>query len=113
LQPKQVEVIIARVEDDEEIQVNESELDEMWSFVSKKSNPRWLWHAIDRSTGQVLAYVFGRRNDGEHLRFAISKNTQRSSRGKLRQLTKPKQEDCASNNCGINRNIMPTPTAIG
>jgi insertion element IS1 protein InsB len=25
--------------------------------------PRWLWHAIDRSTGQVLAYVFGRRSD--------------------------------------------------
>jgi insertion element IS1 protein InsB len=35
----------------------------MWSFVSKKTNPRWLWHAIDRSTGQVLAYVFGRRKD--------------------------------------------------
>jgi len=33
------------------------------SYVSKKSNPRWLWHAIDRRTGQVLAYVFGRRND--------------------------------------------------
>ncbi len=69
LQPKQVEVIIARVEDDEEIQVDESELDEMWSFVSKKSNPRWLWHAIDRSTGQVLAYVFGRRNDEAFLQL--------------------------------------------
>lgn len=43
--------------------VEESELDEMWSYVSKKGNPRWLWHAIDRQTGQVLAYVFGRRND--------------------------------------------------
>ena len=31
----------------------------MWSYVGKKSNPRWLWHAIDRRTGQVLAYVFG------------------------------------------------------
>ncbi|RUS95315.1 insertion element iso-IS1n protein insB [Chroococcidiopsis cubana SAG 39.79] len=31
--------------------------------MGKKSNPRWLWHAIDRSTGQVLAYVFGRRKD--------------------------------------------------
>jgi hypothetical protein len=59
LQPKQVEVIIARVEEDEESGVDESELDEMWSFVSKKTNPRWLWHAIDRQTGQVLAYVFG------------------------------------------------------
>jgi len=24
---------------------------------------RWLWHAIDRGTGQVLAYTFGRRQD--------------------------------------------------
>ncbi len=27
------------------------------------STPRWLWHAIDRRTGQVLAYVFGARKD--------------------------------------------------
>ena len=40
-----------------------SELDEMWSFVGKKANPRWLWHAIDHHSGQVLAYVFGRRKD--------------------------------------------------
>ncbi len=24
----------------------EAEMDEMWSFVRNKSNPRWLWHAI-------------------------------------------------------------------
>ena len=35
----------------------------MWSYVGKKSNPRWLWYAIDRQTGQVLAYVFGCRKD--------------------------------------------------
>jgi insertion element IS1 protein InsB len=58
-----VEVEIIRVEEPEEAEVEESELDEMWSYVGKKSNPRWLWHAIDRSTGQVLAYVFGRRKD--------------------------------------------------
>ena len=40
-----------------------SEIDEMWSYVEKKSNPRWLWHAIDHKTGQVLAYVFGQRKD--------------------------------------------------
>ena len=34
-----------------------------WSYVGKKTNPRWLWHAIDRKTGQVVAYVFGRRKD--------------------------------------------------
>jgi insertion element IS1 protein InsB len=38
-------------------------MDEMWSFVRKKSNQRWLWHAIDHNTGKVLAYVFGNRTD--------------------------------------------------
>jgi transposase-like protein len=38
----------------------EAEMDEMWSFVGKKQEPRWLWHAIDHCTGAVLAYVFGR-----------------------------------------------------
>ena len=41
----------------------EAEMDEMWSFVGNKNNPRWLWHAIDHHTGVVLAYVFGRRKD--------------------------------------------------
>jgi insertion element IS1 protein InsB len=40
-----------------------SALDEMWSYVGKKANPRWLWHAIDHHSGKVLAYVFGRRTD--------------------------------------------------
>src|SRR5262245_6712771 len=38
-----------------------SELDEMWSDVRGKANPRWLGHAIDQHTDKVLAYVFGRR----------------------------------------------------
>ncbi len=46
-----------------------SELDEMWSFVQSKANPRWLWHAIDHHTGTVLAYVFGRRKDDVFLRL--------------------------------------------
>jgi insertion element IS1 protein InsB len=33
------------------------------AFVGNKSNPRGLGHAIDHHTGQVLAYVFGRRQD--------------------------------------------------
>ena len=41
----------------------EAELDEMWSFVGSKANQRWLWHAIDHRTGEVLAYVFGKRKD--------------------------------------------------
>ena len=55
LPPSQVEVVLQRVD--------EAEVDEMWSFVGKKKAPRWLWHAIDHRTGQVLAYVFGRRKD--------------------------------------------------
>ena len=35
----------------------------MWSFVGKKGNQRWLWHAINHHTGKVLAYGFGRRKE--------------------------------------------------
>jgi IS1 family transposase/transposase-like protein len=47
----------------------EAEMDEMWSFVGRKDNPRWLWHAIDHQTGKVLAYVFGRRKDEVFLKL--------------------------------------------
>lgn len=47
----------------------EAEVDEMWSFVGKKQEPRWLWHAIDHRSGQVLAYVFGRRKDEVFLKL--------------------------------------------
>ena len=47
----------------------EAEMDEMWSFVGNKGNPRWLWHAIDHHTGKVLPYVFGRRKDEVLLRL--------------------------------------------
>jgi insertion element IS1 protein InsB len=42
---------------------DEAEVDEMWAFVGRKKDQRWLWHAIDHRTGKVLAYVFGRRQD--------------------------------------------------
>jgi transposase-like protein len=41
LEPESVEVEIVRVEELEAIGIEESELDEMWSYVGKKSNPRW------------------------------------------------------------------------
>ena len=44
-------------------------MDEMWSFVGSKRQQRWLWHAIDHHTGQVLAYVFGPREDETFLRL--------------------------------------------
>ena len=47
----------------------EAEMDEMWSFVGKKKEPRWLWHAIDHCPGAVLAYVFGRRKDEVFLKL--------------------------------------------
>ena len=67
--PEQVEVEIWRSDELEVRRGLSSELDEMWSFVQAKANPRWLWHAIDHYTGQVLAYVFGRRKDSVFLRL--------------------------------------------
>lgn len=56
-----VEVVLQRVD--------EAEVDEMWSFVGKKKEPRWLWHALDHRTGKVLAYAFGRRKDAVFLQL--------------------------------------------
>jgi insertion element IS1 protein InsB len=67
--PEQVEVEICRADELDERRGLSSELDEMWSFVARKSNPRWLWHAIDHHTGAVLAYVFGRRQDKVFLKL--------------------------------------------
>lgn len=43
--------------------VEEAEVEEMWSFVGKKAQQRWLWQAIDHRTGVVLAYVLGTHQD--------------------------------------------------
>lgn len=63
LNPEQVEVDLYLVQLPESVDGRECELDEMWSYVGNKDNPRWLWHAIDHHSGKVLAYVFGRRKD--------------------------------------------------
>ena len=39
------------------------ELDELWSFVLKKSGKRWLWTAICRRTHQIVAFVIGDRGE--------------------------------------------------
>ena len=39
------------------------ELDELWSFVLKKSNQRWVWIALCRRTRQVVAYFVGDRSE--------------------------------------------------
>ena len=63
LDPPHVDVILRQVE--------KAELDEMWSFVGSKSQQRWLWHAIDHYTGQILAYVFGPREDETFLQLKV------------------------------------------
>jgi len=40
-------------------EVEDVELDEMWSFVFSKENQRWLWLALDHQTGRILAHTFG------------------------------------------------------
>jgi len=69
LNPAQIEVEIWREDELAKRRGLSSELDEMWSYVRRKSNPRWLWHAIDHHTGKVLAYVFGRRKDAVFLQL--------------------------------------------
>lgn len=39
------------------------EADEFWSYVGNKSNQRWTWYALDRSSGRILAYQIGKRTD--------------------------------------------------
>lgn len=36
--------------------------DELWSFVGKKSNPPWLWLALEVRTRQVIAFYLGDRS---------------------------------------------------
>jgi insertion element IS1 protein InsB len=63
LNPSEILVEIDKVE--------EAEVDEMWSFVGKKAQQRWLWHAIDHRTGVVLAYVLGTRQDEVFLQLKV------------------------------------------
>jgi IS1 family transposase len=41
----------------------------MWSVVGATASARWLWHALDHSTGRVLAYVLGPRKDTQFLKL--------------------------------------------
>jgi IS1 family transposase len=38
------------------------ELDELWSFVGRRAQKRWLWIALCRRTRQVVAFVIGDRS---------------------------------------------------
>ena len=39
----------------------DSQLDEMWSFVERKSNKQWIWIAMDTNSRQVIAFHVGDR----------------------------------------------------
>jgi insertion element IS1 protein InsB len=69
LNPEQVEAELWRADELAVRRRLSSELDEIGSYVARKSNPRWLWHGIDHRTGKVLAYVFGRRKDEVFLKL--------------------------------------------
>lgn len=63
LEPHQTIVRLCQWED------AEAELDEMWSFVGNKQQERWLWHAVDHRTGQILAYVLADHKDAAFLQL--------------------------------------------
>ena len=54
------------IPDDAEIEMVEMncEADELWSFVGRKSNKKWLWLALDRRRRQVVALFVGDRGEG-------------------------------------------------
>jgi insertion element IS1 protein InsB len=39
------------------------ELDELWSFVAKKTNQAWIWVALCRRIRQVVAYTIRDRSE--------------------------------------------------
>ena len=47
---------------EEEEEEEELELDELWSFVYRKSDKVWVWLALCRKTRQVVAFVTGDRS---------------------------------------------------
>jgi hypothetical protein len=54
LHPEQGEVDTCCVEELAQREGPASELDEMWSYVGKKTDPRGLWHAIDPHRGNGM-----------------------------------------------------------
>ena len=51
---------LLRTQNPDEVRVDiepagEAEMDDMWSVVGQKQDQRWLWQAIDHTTGAVLA----------------------------------------------------------
>lgn len=47
---------------DAEIEILCLEADELWSFVGKKENKRWIWLILERRTRQIIALHIGDRS---------------------------------------------------
>ena len=39
------------------------ELDELWSFVLRRKDKRWIWLALCRRTRQIVAFAIGARHE--------------------------------------------------
>jgi len=51
-----------QIPDDAEIELLLLEADELWSFVGKKENKRWIWLILERRTRQIIALHIGDRS---------------------------------------------------
>jgi IS1 family transposase len=52
------------------------EIDEFWSYVSNKKNKVWLIYAYHRASGEIVSFVWGKRNSktAKKLREKLSKS---------------------------------------
>lgn len=59
------EDLACSIPDNADIELVEAdcETDELWSFVGRKSNKKWLWLALDRKSRQVVALFIGDRSE--------------------------------------------------
>ena len=57
--PKQINTELLKRQSDTVVL---AEADEQWSYVGSKQQQRWLFYALDKVSGKVLAYVFGKRS---------------------------------------------------
>ena len=39
------------------------ELDELWTFVGSKEEPRWIWLAVSAQSSQVVSFALGHRDE--------------------------------------------------
>ena len=62
--PDLAETLRAAVSSSEAPQADDVlELDELWSFVLRKSEKRWIWIALCRRTRQIVAFYIGDRSE--------------------------------------------------